>query len=287
MGHNEGAGGAKREVLLVLRRALSRHHLQPNDKKENALLHSEPDHPVRRHLVPVRARVLPAQRFWREDLALHLHLALAHCVLLATGRNHSAYVVDGTLTRQIPPVYYDVGDVVCSGDHRRAQRELSVSGHAQNGAVGAPSFFRTIADSALHQASGERGAQQRRGRGGQGVDGSVQRAAGRGQVCAVRSRREEVQRRLRHSGVALFEVRVLVSDGALFRGASVAFAWCRRRPFQPRWRKPVRRRRRCQSHLRQAVHQGGGEDYRGVEVHCAACQKQRLLRECEYTFSYA
>lgn len=71
----------KRKVLHVLRRAVPGHNVQHHDAAQDAVLHGEPDHPVHGHLVPHRAGVLPALGQRREGLALHLHPALAHCVL--------------------------------------------------------------------------------------------------------------------------------------------------------------------------------------------------------------
>ena len=64
-----------------------------------AVLHGQRHHPVRRHLVPVRARLLPALGLGREGLALHLHPALAHCVLPPAGRDHPADVQVGAAFR--------------------------------------------------------------------------------------------------------------------------------------------------------------------------------------------
>ena len=53
-----------------------------------AVLHGERHHPVRGHLLPLGARLLPALGLGREGLALHLHPALAHCVLPPPRRDH-------------------------------------------------------------------------------------------------------------------------------------------------------------------------------------------------------
>lgn len=67
----------------MLRRAVPGHNVQHHDAAQDAVLHRELDHPVHGHLVPDGASVLPALGQRREGLALHLHPALAHCVLLA------------------------------------------------------------------------------------------------------------------------------------------------------------------------------------------------------------
>ena len=54
------------QVLHMLRGALPRHHFQRDDAAQDALLHRQPHHPLHGHLLPHRARVLPALRQWRE-----------------------------------------------------------------------------------------------------------------------------------------------------------------------------------------------------------------------------
>lgn len=124
MGHHACAGGAEREVLQLLRGAVSGHSVQPDAPPEDALLHGQPDHTLRGHLVPVRSGLLPAQRLWREDLALHQHPALAYRVLPPAGRDHSAHVADGAAAGKVSALHHDAGHALCRGHHCRAQCEF-------------------------------------------------------------------------------------------------------------------------------------------------------------------
>lgn len=151
VGHNARAGRAQREVLLVLRGALPRHHLQPHHQEEDALLHRQPHHSLRRDLLPFCTRLLPPFRLGGEDLALYLHPALAHCLFPLAGGDHSAHFPDCTSPRKVPLIHHDARHVVCSGDDRRPECELQVAGHAQDGAVGAEVFFRTLAYCSLYK----------------------------------------------------------------------------------------------------------------------------------------
>lgn len=91
MGHHEGSGGTQRKILLLLRGALPRHHLQHHLEEEDPLLHCEPHHPLRGDIVSIHTRVLPTIRLRGEGLALHLDPPVSHCVLFAAGRDHSSH----------------------------------------------------------------------------------------------------------------------------------------------------------------------------------------------------
>ena len=75
------------------------HHHIAGVAAQVAVLHGERDHPVRGDLVPVGAGLLPALRLGREGLALHLHPALAHCVLPPPRRDHPADIQVGPAFR--------------------------------------------------------------------------------------------------------------------------------------------------------------------------------------------
>jgi hypothetical protein len=104
-----------------------RHHFQTGDEAQDAVLHCEPDHPVRRDHLPDRVGLLPAVRLGRESHALHLDPAVAHCVLLAAGRNHSADVAGRAAAGKIPPLHHDPGDALHLRHRVRPQRLLPVS----------------------------------------------------------------------------------------------------------------------------------------------------------------
>lgn len=124
MGYYACAGGTQREVLQLLRGALSGHRVQSDAEAEDALLHGQSDHTMRRHIIPVRAGILSAQRLGREDLALYQHPALVDCVLFTAGRDYSADVADGAAVGQISALHYDAGHALGCGNHCGAERQL-------------------------------------------------------------------------------------------------------------------------------------------------------------------
>lgn len=126
MGHHGRAGGQAREVLRVLRGTVPGHILQHHAQAEDAVLHGEPDHTVRGHIVPVRTGVLPAVRVWREGVPVHIHPALAHRVLPTPGRDHPAHVAHRAPARQISPIHNGPGHVVRVRHRGRAERKLQV-----------------------------------------------------------------------------------------------------------------------------------------------------------------
>lgn len=128
MGHPQSAGRTKRKVLQLLRRTISGYHIQHNDTSENPFLHRQSDHTVRWHFGAVGAGILFAERIRREDLTVYQYSAIAHCVLLAVGRNHSAHIADGAVVGQISAVYHVAGHTVGCGDDQCVKCELSVSG---------------------------------------------------------------------------------------------------------------------------------------------------------------
>lgn len=136
VGHHSRACSAQRKVLLVLRGAVPGHHVFLNVATQNALLHGEPDNPLRGHLVPLGAGVLPAERQWRKGIALHLDSALADCVLFAAGGDHPSDVANSAAARQVPAVHDGPGDVFGGGNNRGAECELPVAGDPPDGALG-------------------------------------------------------------------------------------------------------------------------------------------------------
>ena len=87
VGHLGRSCPAEREALHVLWWTLSRYHLQHYHAPEDALLHRQPDYPLHGDLIPHGPGILFAVRLGRESQPLHLHPALAHCLLPATGRS--------------------------------------------------------------------------------------------------------------------------------------------------------------------------------------------------------
>lgn len=76
-------------LLCFLYEILHRYLFQHHAETENALLHSEPNHPLCRHLLPLRSRLLPASWFRRKSGTLHFYSPLANHVLSSHLRNQS------------------------------------------------------------------------------------------------------------------------------------------------------------------------------------------------------
>ncbi|XP_068631518.1 uncharacterized protein [Battus philenor] len=169
-------GFQEREVLHVLRRAVPGHHIQHHHAPQDTLLHREPNHPVHGHLLPDRARILPAVRQRREGVAVHLHPAVAHRVLSAAGGDHPAHVASRAATRQVRPLHHDSGHIQHLRDGGGAERALPVAADAHYGAVGAARIRARTAAPAGHAtaALSPRPAPQplcrHRGAGGYGAD---------------------------------------------------------------------------------------------------------------------
>lgn len=81
---------------------------------------------MRRHLVPVRVGVLPAVRVRREGVPVHIHTTLAHRVLPAPSRDHTAHVAHRAPARQISPLHHGPGHVVRVRHRGRVERKLQV-----------------------------------------------------------------------------------------------------------------------------------------------------------------
>ena len=77
-------------VKAVERRLVCRYLLLPEDPAEAPVLHREPDHPLRRHLLLVDPRVLPARAVRREDGPGHRHPGVADPVLHSGDRGEHA-----------------------------------------------------------------------------------------------------------------------------------------------------------------------------------------------------
>lgn len=149
------------QVLQLLRGTVPGHHLQHNPAQEDALLYGQFNHPLRRHLLPLRSSLLPALRLRGEGLAVYIHPPLSHRLLPAPRGDHPAHLHNSASPREVPPLHHAAVHAV-RGDHdRRAQRQLSVAGHPQAGAVGALLLHRRPAQVPLHREAEEgRGRRQ-------------------------------------------------------------------------------------------------------------------------------
>lgn len=79
-----------------------------------------------RDIVPVRASVLSAVRIRREGVVVHIHTAVAHRVLLATGRDHTAHIAHCAPAGQVFAVHHGAGHVVRFRHRGSVERELQV-----------------------------------------------------------------------------------------------------------------------------------------------------------------
>ena len=92
------------------------------------------------HLLPHSSRFLPALRQRGEDYFVYFHSTLAHCVLLASGRNYSAHFSSGAAHRQVPALHNDTGDTVHHCHCHSPQCSLPVAINTHNDTLGQESF---------------------------------------------------------------------------------------------------------------------------------------------------
>ncbi|GFV88431.1 acetylcholine receptor subunit alpha-like 1 [Trichonephila clavipes] len=109
VGHYGGPSASNGEVLQLLRRALSGHHLQHYPAPENPLLHRQPHHPLCVHLLSLGPRLLPAFGLGRKSVPLHLHRPLPGGVLPAVVGDHPPDVPHSALTGEVPALHHDPG----------------------------------------------------------------------------------------------------------------------------------------------------------------------------------
>ncbi|GFY61386.1 acetylcholine receptor subunit alpha-like 1 [Trichonephila inaurata madagascariensis] len=126
VGHYGGPSASDGEVLQLLRRALSGHHLQHHPAPENPLLHRQPHHPLRLHLLSLGPRLLPAFGLGRKSVALHLHRPLPGGVLPAVVGDHPPDVPHSALTGEVPALHHDPGFFFGFRHHCCAQCQFQV-----------------------------------------------------------------------------------------------------------------------------------------------------------------
>lgn len=112
MGHHERARGEKRKVLRLLRGTVPGHIFLHHAPAKDAVLHGQPDHTVRGHIISVRVGLLSAFRVRREGIAVHIDTAVAHRVLPSVDRDHPAYLTHRTAVGQISAVHHGPGHPV-------------------------------------------------------------------------------------------------------------------------------------------------------------------------------
>ncbi|GFR19846.1 NAChRalpha1 [Trichonephila clavata] len=126
VGHYGGPSASDGEVLQLLRRALSGHHLQHHPAPENPLLHRQPHHPLRIHLLSLGPRLLPAFGLGRKSVPLHLHRPLPGGVLPAVVGDHPPDVSHSALTGEVPALHHDPGFFFGFRHHCCAQCQLQL-----------------------------------------------------------------------------------------------------------------------------------------------------------------
>ena len=124
----------------MLFRALLWYHIQHNDEEKDSVPHSQPHYPMRSHLLPHCPRFLPALRQRGEDYFVYFNSTLAHCVLLASGRNYSTNFFGGATHRQVPALHNDTGDTLHHCHCHSSQCSLPVAINTHNVALGQESF---------------------------------------------------------------------------------------------------------------------------------------------------
>ena len=148
-------------MFLFPYRYLLQHHAETQD----ALLHGQLDHSLRRHFLPLHPGLLPAGRFRRESGPLHQHPPVADHVLPPHLGDHPVHVAGRPAARQVPPIHHVPRRLVRPHHHRHPQHALPQTVHAQNGAVGPAHLHPPAAKDSAHagaQASqrGSRGAHE-------------------------------------------------------------------------------------------------------------------------------
>lgn len=113
--------------------------------------------------MPVCFGVLLAGRFRREDVALRVDPLVVDRLLPPAGRNYSADFADGALAGQVSPFHHDPSDAVRPGDYHCAQRQLPITFHPPDGALGQAGLHRIFAEIAVHHQAGPDAAAQRVG----------------------------------------------------------------------------------------------------------------------------
>lgn len=108
---------------------------------------------MRRYLLPLGPRLLPARRLRREDRALHHNSLVADHVLPPHLGNHTVYLSRTSPARQVPPVHYAAGRTLRRHHDHGAQRSLPEAQHAQDGAVGEEDIHPAAAEAAVDEGS--------------------------------------------------------------------------------------------------------------------------------------
>lgn len=89
-----------------------------------------------RHIIPIRAGLLPARRLRGEDRSVHLHLAVADHVLPPHLRDHTVHVARTATFGKVPSLHHAPRRAFGSNNYHGAERALPEAQHAQNGTMG-------------------------------------------------------------------------------------------------------------------------------------------------------
>lgn len=107
MGYHGSAGSEDRKILQLLRGTISRHHIQHYTEEKNSLLHCESYHPMRIHIVSLRARLLLTIGIRRKSQLVHINCAVPRRVFPAVVGNYTTDVSDGSTSGKVFAVHDD------------------------------------------------------------------------------------------------------------------------------------------------------------------------------------
>ncbi|GFT19683.1 acetylcholine receptor subunit alpha-like [Nephila pilipes] len=74
--------------------------------------------------IDITTRLLSALGLWGESIFVHLDPAIAHRLLPAARRDHTAHLAGGATARQVPALHHDTGHAIHMRHRGRAQRPL-------------------------------------------------------------------------------------------------------------------------------------------------------------------
>ncbi|XP_027405783.1 neuronal acetylcholine receptor subunit alpha-2 isoform X2 [Bos indicus x Bos taurus] len=137
VGHRQRHRHLQHQEVRLLRRGLRRRHLLLRHPAPAPVLHHQPHHPLPAHLLPHRARLLPALRLRREDHPVHLCAALTHRLPAAHHRDHPVHLAGHPAHQRVPALHHDLRHPVHCHHRLRAQCPPPLRQHPQHAPLGA------------------------------------------------------------------------------------------------------------------------------------------------------
>lgn len=122
-------------ILCGLLDGFFRYIFQHHPEAEDAVLHGQPDYPMRGHLLPVGLSFLLASWFRGEDRPLHQHPSVADHVLLADIGNYTFDFAGSAPPGKISPLHHVVGRPERRHYDYHIKHSLSKAEHPQNAAL--------------------------------------------------------------------------------------------------------------------------------------------------------